>query len=60
MAEEKTTKRTVNLKLDEPLFITLGLVAAALDTSKQQLIESYIRRCLPDDEAKMRQRFQQA
>jgi hypothetical protein len=60
MPAEKAPKRTVNLKLDEPVFVTLGLVAAALDTSKQQLIESYILRCLPTDEAKMRDRFRPA
>jgi hypothetical protein len=53
----ETTKRTVNLKLDEPLFRRLGATAAALDTSKQELIESYIRRCLPDDEQRAKERL---
>jgi hypothetical protein len=54
---EETTKRTVNLKLDDPLFRRLGATAAALDASKQELIESYILRCLPEDEKRARDRL---
>lgn len=56
---EETTKRTVNLKLDDPLFRRLGATAAALDTSKQELIENYILRCLPEDEKRAQDRLKQ-